>query len=374
MRETVMKSKMKIPFSTFDRMHSFIREELDHAYEDVIDSGWFIQGGKCKEFEAAFSAYCRAEECIGVGNGLDAIFLSLKALGVKEGDEVIIPSHTYIATALSVAYTGATPIFCEIYEDTYLLNPDLLEPLISERTKAIIVVHLYGQAAEMDQICRLAKKYGIALIEDCAQSHGSAYKGKKVGTFGDAGTFSFYPGKNLGALGDAGAVITNNRELGKRIRALGNYGSIEKYVHVYQGNNSRLDEIQAAFLNKKLPYLDRWNNERKRIADSYIKGVHNKNIILPVTRESCENVWHIFPVRCVDRDRLAAFLSENGIGTVIHYPIPIHLQKAFSGAGYSEGIYPIAELIARTELSLPLYIGMTEEEIQYVIDILNMFR
>lgn len=368
-----MKKKMDIPFSTFNRMHESMRSELDSAYSRVMESGWFIQGTECKVFENAFADYCGVKECIGVGNGLDAIFLSLKALGIKGGDEVIIPSHTYIATALAVSFTGATPVFCEVYEDTCLINPDLLETLVNEKTKAIIVVHLYGQAVEMDQICEVADKYHLALVEDCAQAHGAGYKGQKVGTFGNAGAFSFYPGKNLGALGDAGAVITNDSELAKRVRALGNYGSIKKYVHAYPGNNSRLDEIQAAFLREKLPYLNKWNENRKYIAKRYLEGIFNEKIVLPVTREDCENVWHIFSIRCEERERLQKYLLECGIVTVIHYPVPIHLQGAFSGLGYKEGCYPIAEKIAKTELSIPLYIGMTEEEIQYVIERINEF-
>lgn len=369
-----MKEYMRVPFSTFDRMHSKIRCELDDAYKSVVDSGWFIQGNECRKFEEAYASYFDTNYCVGVGNGLDAIYLSLKALGIKAGDEVIVPSHTFIATALAVAYTGATPVFCEVYEDTYLINPDLIETMINEKTKAIVVVHLYGQTAEMDKICKLTEKYHLALVEDCAQAHGATYRGKKAGTFGDAGAFSFYPGKNLGALGDAGAIITNNRALEEKIRALANYGSTEKYVHMYAGNNSRLDEMQAAFLKVKLPYLDEWNEERRKIVEKYLKGIKNEKIVLPVTREECKNVWHIFAVRCMERNRLKRYLEENGIGTVIHYPTPMHLQGAFVKLNHSKGDYPIAEMIAETELSLPLYIGMTEKEIQYVIDILNEFE
>lgn len=365
---------MKVPFSIFDRMHSEIKNELNTVYENVMDSSWFIQGNECKNFEAEYASYFGSKYCVGVGNGLDAIYLALKALGIKAGDEVIIPSHTFIATALAVAYIGATPVFCEVYEDTYLMRPDLVENLITEKTKAIIVVHLYGQAVEMDKICELVSKYGLALIEDCAQAHGATYKGKKVGTFGDVGAFSFYPGKNLGALGDAGAAITDNAEVAGKMKALANYGSVEKYVHVYAGNNTRLDEIQAAFLRVKLPHLDKWNAERNRIAQKYLEGIKNSKIVLPITREECNHVWHVFAVRCDERDRLQKYLSENGVATVIHYPIPMHLQGAFENLGHTEGAYPVAEMIAKTELSLPLYIGMTEEEIQYVVDVLNKFE
>lgn len=369
-----MSKQMDIPFSTFDRMHSKIRKELDSAYENVVNSGWFIQGKECGDFEKEYASYFGTDYCIGVGNGLDAIFLSLKALGIKAGDEVIVPSHTFIATALAVAYTGAVPVFCEVYEDTCLINPDLIENLINEKTRAIIVVHLYGQAVEMDKICKVAGKHHIALIEDCAQAHGAAYRGKKAGTFGDAAAFSFYPGKNLGALGDAGAVITRHKDLGEKIRALANYGSKDKYVHRYAGNNSRLDELQAAFLRVKLRCLDQWNEERRKIAEKYMKGIRNEKIILPVIRKECLPVWHIFAIRCQERDRLQQCLQEKGIKTVIHYPTPMHLQGAFENLGCKEGDYPIAETIARTELSLPLYIGMTDEEIQYVISVLNEFK
>lgn len=365
---------MRVPFSIFDRMHSEIKSELHRAYENVLDSSWFIQGNECHNFEIEYASYFGSKYCVGVGNGLDAIYLALKALDVKEGDEVIVPSHTFIATALAVAYVGATPIFCEVHEDTYLMNTDLVESLITEKTKAIIVVHLYGQAVEMDKVCQLVSKYNLALVEDCAQAHGATYKGKKVGTFGDVGAFSFYPGKNLGALGDAGAAITDNAEVAEKMKALANYGSKEKYVHIYAGNNTRLDEMQAAFLRVKLPNLDKWNKERNEIAQKYLAGIKNNKIILPVTRKDCNHVWHIFPIRCDERERLQKYLEEKGVTTVIHYPIPIHLQEAFGNLGHIEGAYPIAEMIAKTELSLPLYIGMTDEEIQYVVDVLNAFE
>ncbi len=365
---------MEVPFSTFAEMHRKIRTEINIAYKNVIDQDWYIQGNECKNFEKEYAAYFDIKSCIGVGNGLDAIYLSLKALGIGYGDEVIIPSHTFIATALAVVYTGATPVFCEVYDDTYLINPNRIENLITKRTKAIVIVHLYGQPAEMDIICELVCKHHLFLVEDCAQAHGATYKGKKIGTFGNTGAFSFYPGKNLGALGDAGAVITNDLELEEKIRALGNYGSIEKYTHLYLGNNSRLDEIQAAFLRVKLPYLDKWNSERQKIAEKYLDGIKNDRIILPTVREGCRCVWHIFAIKCRERDRLQLFLLDKGIKTLIHYPIPIHLQKAFIGYGFNEGDYPITELISKTELSLPLYIGMSDEIIQYVIDTVNMFE
>lgn len=367
-------SKIKIPFSTFNRMHAEIREELDRAYDKTITKGWFVQGEEYQKFEEEFASYCGTKYCVGVGNGLDAIYLSLKALGIGEGDEVIVPSHTFIATALAVAYTGAIPVFCEVKEENFLIDEERIEKLITKNTRAIIAVHLYGLVAEMDKICDLCKKYHLFLVEDCAQAHGATYRGRKAGTFGDAGAFSFYPGKNLGALGDAGAVITNNDRLAHDVAALSNYGSTQKYVHEYLGNNSRLDEMQAAFLRVKLPYLDEWNTQRNAIAQRYLQEIHNTKITLPkIPNEHNYHVWHIFAVRTEERDTLKEYLENYGIGAVIHYPIPMHMQKAFSYLNGKEGDYPIAEHIAKTELSLPLYIGMTDAEIDAVIEALNKF-
>lgn len=364
---------MKIPFATFEKMHEEIREELNQAFNNVLDNGWFIQGDEHAKFEKEFATYCDANYCIGCGTGLDALYLILKALDIKSGDEVIVPSNTFIATALAVSYVGATPVFVEPELTTYNLNPALVEERITKNTKAIIVVHLYGQAANMQEICYIAKKYKLKLIEDCAQSHGAEYKGKKVGTFGDASGFSFYPGKNLGALGDGGAVVCRKKELADRVRALGNYGSNEKYNHIYQGTNSRLDEMQAAFLRVKLKCLDQWTKERQRIAEYYLKEINNENILLPQVGEDRTHVWHIFALRSNRRDQLEAYLTANGIGTTKHYPIPLHLQGAYKELRYEKGDFPIAEKISETELSIPMYYGMSTEEIRYVIDTVNQF-
>ena len=302
------------------------------------------------------------------------MFLSLKALGIKEGDEVIVPSNTYIATALAVTYVGAMPVFVEPDIKTFNIDPTKIELAITDKTKAIIAVHLYGQACDMDSIMKIARKYNLYVVEDCAQAHGAKYNDKVIGSFGNVAGFSFYPGKNLGALGDAGAVVTNNEKLAKTIRALGNYGSDYKYHHIYQGNNSRLDEIQAAFLSEKLSYLDKVNVERRRIAQKYLKGIVNPEIILPYVPDYAEPVWHIFGVRCKKRNELEKFLNDAGIGTNKHYPIPIHLQECYRNLGLKKGEYPIAEEISETELSIPMYYGMTEEEIQYVIDRMNEFK
>lgn len=365
---------MKIPFVTFKPLESELDKEIRAAFERVYTRSWYIEGIEDEAFEKAFAEYCNTEYCIGVGNGLDALFLALKALGVKEGDEVIVPSNTYIATALAVTYVGATPVFVEPDIRTFNIDPTRIEEKITEKTKAIMPVHLYGQACDMDPIMKLAKKYNLYIIEDCAQAHGATYKGKVIGSFGDAAGFSFYPGKNLGALGDAGATVTNNEELARTIRALGNYGSDYKYHHIYQGNNSRLDELQAAFLAAKLPLLDKVNDNRRSVADKYLTGINNPEIVLPFVPEYATPVWHVFGIRCKRRAELEKFLNDAGISTNKHYPIPMHLQECYKELGFKKGDFPIAEEISATELSIPMYYGMTDEEIQYVIDTINNFK
>lgn len=364
---------MNIPFVSFKPMERELDADLRAAFERVYQRSWYIEGEEDAAFEKAFADYCGVEHCIGCGNGLDALMLALKALGVGAGDEVLVPSNTYIATALAVTYTGATPVFVEPDIRTYNIDPMRLEAALTERTKAVMPVHLYGQSCDMGPIMAFAKKHGLYVVEDCAQAHGATYNGRKIGTFGDAAGFSFYPGKNLGALGDAGATVTNNKTLADKIRALGNYGSDYKYHHVYQGNNSRLDELQAAFLSAKLPHLERMNAERRRIADRYLAEVHNEQIVLPYVLPGTEPVWHIFAVRCQKRDELTAYLAEKGISTNKHYPIPIHLQGAYASLHIPQGALPIAEEISATQLSLPMYYGMTDNEVSYVIDALNAF-
>lgn len=364
---------MKVPFVSFLPMERELDGELRSAFDRVYARSWYIGGAEDKAFEEAFAAYCSVKHCVGVGNGLDALMLILKALDIGEGDEVIVPSNTYIATALAVTYVGARPVFVEPDIRTFNMDPGRIETAITERTRAILPVHLYGQACDMDPIMAIAKEHGLLVVEDCAQAHGATYKGRKVGTFGIAAGFSFYPGKNLGALGDAGAVVTDDDVLAEKIRVLGNYGSDYKYHHIYKGNNSRLDELQAAFLLAKLPHLDRMNGERRRIADRYTRGITNPRIALPWVPEGCVPVWHIYGIRCTERDKLAAYLKERGICTNQHYPIPIHRQKCYSDLCIPHGALPIAEEISRTELSIPMYYGMTEDEIQYVIDAINGF-
>lgn len=365
---------MKIPFVTFKPMEAKLDKELRAAFERVYTRSWYIEGVEDEEFEKSFAEFCDSRYCIGVGNGLDALFLCLKSLGIKEGDEVIVPSNTYIATALAVNYVGAAPVFVEPDIRTFNINPVRIEEAITDKTKAIMPVHLYGQPCDMEPILAIAKKHNLCIIEDCAQAHGATYNGKIVGSFGDAAGFSFYPGKNLGALGDAGAIVTNNKEIADKVRMLGNYGSDYKYHHIYRGNNSRLDELQAAFLAAKLPHLNEMNEERRRIADIYLDGINNKEVILPYVPEYANPVWHIFAIRCKRRDELEKFLNDAGIGTNKHYPIPMHLQECYKDLGFKEGDFPIAEEISATELSIPMYYGMTDEEVWYVIDKVNEFR
>ena len=364
---------MNVPFVSFKPMEKELDSDLRAAFERVYTASWYIEGKEDETFEKAFAEFCHTQYCVGVGNGLDALMLALKALGVGKGDEVIVPSNTYIATALAVTYVGATLIFVEPDIRTYNIDPTKIEEKITAKTKAIMPVHLYGQPCEMDPIMAIAKKHNLFVVEDCAQAHGATYNGQVIGSFGDAAGFSFYPGKNLGALGDAGATVTNSKDIADKVRALGNYGSDYKYHHIYQGNNSRLDEMQAAFLAAKLPHLNRMNEERRRIAKCYLEGIKNPEITLPFVPDYAEPVWHIFAVRTKKRDELAAYLDDKGISTNKHYPIPMHMQDCYKDLNIPHGTLPIAEEISATELSLPMFYGMTDEQIAYVIDNINRF-
>ena len=302
---------MNISYADFRRMHEPLREKLEQCYEDVFNRQWFIRGELLAKFEKSFSEYCNTKYCVGVGNGLDALRLILLAYDIGPGDEVIVPSNTFIATILAISYVGAIPVFVEPDINTLLIDPALIEEKITEKTKAIMVVHLYGRMADMESITSIARKHGLKIFEDCAQAHGASTCGVKAGAWGDANGFSFYPGKNLGALGDAGAVVTNDAQIASKIRALGNYGSHIKYQHEYKGVNSRLDELQAAFLSVKLNYLDQWNEERKNIADRYYNEIKNTKITLPAYTN--DNVYHIFPIMSGERDRLQEYLAEVGV-------------------------------------------------------------
>ena len=365
---------IKVPFVSFKPMERELDEQLRSAFERVYTRSWYIGGIEDENFEKDFAQFCNVKYCVGTGNGLDALMLSLKALGVGSGDEVIVPSNTFIATALAVTYVGATPVFVEPNINTFNIDVNKIEEKITPKTKAIMPVHLYGQPCDMDKIMDIAKKHNLYVVEDSAQAHGALYKGKRVGSFGDAAGFSFYPGKNLGALGDAGAVVTNNNELAEKIRAFGNYGSDYKYHHIYKGNNSRLDEMQAAFLSIKLSCLDRMNEERRKIAKKYLDRIDNPLVKLPVVEEFAQPVWHIFAVRCDKRNELEKYLCDNGIGTNKHYPIPMHLQECYKDLGYQQGDFPIAEEISKTELSLPMFYGMSDEQVEYVITKINEFE
>ncbi|MBQ8165690.1 MAG: DegT/DnrJ/EryC1/StrS family aminotransferase [Lachnospiraceae bacterium] len=361
-----------IAYLGLEKIHSQIRYELEYAIKKVIDNSWYIMGEELDLFEQEYADYCGTKYCLGVGNGLDALHILLKAYNIGQGDEVIVPANTFIATALAVSYVGAIPVLVDACEDTYNINPKHIENAITDKTKAIMAVHLYGRLADMVAVNEIAKKHNLIVIEDAAQAHGATRDGKKAGSYGHAAGFSFYPGKNLGALGDAGALVTDDEIVYRKVKALRNYGSEEKYHHAYKGINSRLDEMQAAILRVKLKYLDRWTEERQRIADFYLNNIKNDRIKLPTT-SSKDNVWHIFPVFCSERDELQKYLTSSGIMTQIHYPIPVHLQEAYADLGYKEGDFPVAERLAKSELSLPLWVGMTDDDLSKIIDVINRF-
>ena len=369
-----MAKETDIAYLDLGKIHNPIQEELTAAYERVMSSQSFILGDECRKFEEEYAKYCGAKYCVGVGNGLDAIRLILLAMNIGAGDEVIVPANTFIATVLAVSYVGAVPVLVDAKETDGLIDIGKVEEKITSRTKAVIAVHLYGRTVEMEPLLELAGRYRLKVIEDAAQAHGAAYKGKRTGSLCDAAAFSFYPGKNLGALGDGGAVATNDEELAKRVRMIANYGSEKKYCHVYKGCNSRLDELQAAFLRVKLRYLDAWNNERKRIAARYLAEIRSSaiNMLPPVENEE-ENVYHIFPVFCGKRELLQSYLENRGIGTNIHYPTPIYEQEAYREEMAQEK-YPVTAGICRRELSVPLYAGMEKWQVDKVIEALNQFK
>lgn len=365
---------VKVPYLDLGKIHNKIQKELDVAYQEVMENQWFIDGQANKRFEQKFAAYCGAEACVGIGNGLDAIRLILMAYGIGKGDEVIIPANTFIATALAVTYVGATPVFVDANIETYNMDDSLVEEKITKKTKAVIVVHLYGRAVDVTPIRALTDKYGLKLIEDAAQAHGATVRGMKTGILGDVAAFSFYPGKNLGALGDAGAVVTNDEELANKVRAYRNYGSYQKYNHVYQGCNSRLDELQAAFLAVKLQYLDEWNKERRQIARVYLEKIRNSRIVLPeIPQDIREHVFHIFPILVKQREEFIEYMKNNGIQVNIHYPIPIMEQGAYKEFAEQSNQYPVTKRICTEEVSLPLYPGMSNEQIIWIIDCVNRF-
>lgn len=363
---------MKIVANRLDRAFKKHQEEYEAAALRVLRSGWYVLGEEVNCFEEEFAKYIGTKYAVGLASGLDALWLAFKILGIKSGDEVIVPANTYIASVMGVTINGATPVFVEP-DDFYCIDATKIEEKITSRTKAILVVHLYGQVCDMDSIVDLCKKHNLKLVEDCAQSHGAKYHGKMTGSFGDVGCFSFYPSKNLGAFGDAGAVTVNSEQLRNAFKMYRNYGSEKRYYNKVIGANSRLDEIQAALLRTRLHYIDEINIERKKIVENYQRKITNDKIIKPLTRENTEPVWHQFVIRTEKRDSLIEFLSENDIGSIIHYPIPPHLAEAYKLLGYKKGDFVRTEQFADTVVSLPLYNGMTKMEQEYVINTINRF-
>lgn len=365
---------MKVPFLDLKAPYQELKGELDSAYQRVMESGWFIMGVEVEAFEREFAAYCGVKHCIGVGNGLEALHLILRAYGIGEGDEVIVPANTFIATWLAVSYTGAVPVPVEPDPYTYNLDPKQIETAITSNTKAIMPVHLYGQPADMEPIMHIAEKHGLKVIEDAAQAQGARYKERISGNLGHAAGFSFYPGKNLGALGDAGAILTNDDNLTEQVRMLCNYGSKVKYYHDLKGFNSRLDEMQAAFLRTKLIHLDIWNNRRRQIAAYYLDHLAGlSDLKLPYAPDWISPVWHIFVIQTPKRDDLQQFLKSKGIGTLIHYPVPPHLSKAYEEMGKSKGAFPITEAIASYELSLPIGPHLKLDETEYIVSMIREY-
>ena len=363
-----------IPFLSFAKMNADIKAEILPNIDQFIDKEWYVLGEQVKHFENEYASYCTTQYCSGVANGLDAIIIALKALNIGKGDEVIVPSNTYIATWLAVSFVGAKPIPVEPRLATYNINPDLIEAAITPQTKAIIPVHLYGQCCEMDAIMQLAKKHSLYVIEDNAQSQGATFNGKVTGSFGHINATSFYPGKNLGAFGDAGAITTNDEELWTKTNTIRNYGSQKKYYNDLRGMNRRLDELQAGLLSIKLKHLNHWNQQRNQIAEQYLTELKNVgDIILPGIAQGATSVFHLFVIRTQKRDALQQYLTENGVGTLIHYPVPPHLQKAYADLNLKQGDFPIAEEIAGTCLSLPMYPGLKKEEIYYIASTIQAF-
>lgn len=365
--------EMKIPSNTLKPGYDKYRDEYIQAATRVLDSGWYVLGKEVEAFESEFAGWLGLDYSVGLNSGLDALILALRALGIGKGDEVIVPANTYIATVLGVTQNGATPVFVE--PDTYHnIDPEKIERAITNKTKAILVVHLYGQPCRMDKIMEISNSHGIPVVEDCAQSHGATYNGKLTGTFGKISCFSFFPTKNLGAFGDAGAIATNDKEFADKIRMYRNYGSKEKYYNEAQGINSRLDEIQAAFLRVKLGHLEELTGEREAIAQEYLKKIHNPNIELPKVFPNTRPVWHQFVIKIEKRDELIKHLADHGIGTQIHYPVPPHLAEAYTSLGFTRGDFSITEKEADSILSLPIYNGITQSEQDHVIDTLNKFK
>ena len=364
---------MKIMPNRLDKGFEMYQEELEQKALEVLRSGWYVLGNEVNQFEQEFAAYIGAKHCVGLGNGLDALWIAFRVLGIGAGDEVIVQGNTYIASVMGITMNGATPVLVE--PDEYNnIDATRIEEKITASTKAILVVHLYGQASNMEVIMRLVKKYNLRLVEDCAQSHGACFDGRMTGTFGDIGCFSFYPSKNLGAFGDAGAIVTNDDKIAEDFRTFRNYGSEKRYYNKVVGTNSRLDELQAGLLRVRLSHMKELTEERIELCNTYLREIHHEHIALPMIRQGATTVWHQFVIHCNNRPELIEYLNEKEIGTIIHYPIPPHLSEAYSYLGLREGSLPITERYAKEVLSLPLYNGMTVEEQKYVIEALNSFK
>jgi len=346
--------------------------EINSIFSKFLNSGRYILGNEVEKFEKEFASFCDVKHCIGVANGLDALTLIIRAYGFGSGDEIIVPANTYIASILAISANGATPVLVEPDINTYIIDPDRIEEKITSKTKAILPVHLYGQVAHMDKILKIAQKYNLKVIEDSAQAHGTLYKGRRAGSLGNASGFSFYPGKNLGAIGDGGAITTNDDELAEKVRALRNYGSEIKYKNIYKGFNSRLDELQAAVLRVKLPFLDSDNQRRREISKYYIENIKNANIILPFIEDELSHVWHVFVVRTKNRNKLQAYLAENSIQTLIHYPIPPHKQQAYQE--WNNLSLPVSEKIHNEVLSLPISPVMTNNNVCKIVEVINKYE
>lgn len=362
----------KIMPNRLDRGFYQHQEEFEKKAIEVLRSGWYVLGNEVNNFEKEFADYVGAKYCVGLASGLDALWIAFRILGIGEGDEVIVQGNTYIASVMGITINGATPIFVEP-DEYYNIDATKIEEKITGKTKAILVVHLYGQASNMEPIVRICNKYNLRLVEDCAQAHGAKFNGKQIGTFGDIGCFSFYPSKNLGAFGDAGAIVTNNAKIAEDTRVFRNYGSEKRYYNKVVGANSRLDEIQAGLLRVRLKYLDELTEEKRLICERYLKELKNDKIVLPRIREGATHIWHQFVIKSAYRDDLIEYLNEKGIGTIIHYPIPPHLSEAYQYLKMKKGDLPITEEYAKTVLSIPLYNGMTKEEQDYVIQCINEF-
>lgn len=363
---------MQIKCNVLDRQFQMYQEEYEAAALKVLRSGWYVLGKEVKEFEENFAKFAHRKYCVGLNSGLDALIMTVRALGIGKGDEVIVQANTYIATVLGITENGATPVFVEP-DEYFNLDADKIDAAITDKTKAIMVVHLYGQAGNMDKIAEIAKKHNLEIIEDCAQSHGACFNGKITGSYGISGCYSFYPTKNLGAFGDAGAIVTDDKKFADRIRMMRNYGSKVRYYNEIEGVNSRLDEMQAALLNVKLKHIDVLNEERRVLAKRYDEGILNGKLVLPRVREKADSIYHQYVIRCAQRDELQKFLGEHEIQTQIHYPVPPHLAECYKRLGHKKGDFPITERYANEVVSLPIYTGMTFEEQDYVINVLNQF-